>query len=62
MTEAAALAVELALADARAARVTATLDLWSGQDGSWAREGLAPVVAPDPSATGPTITVTAYCD
>ncbi|MEZ0132153.1 MULTISPECIES: RND transporter [Novosphingobium] len=62
VTEAAALAVELALADARAARVTATLDLWSGQDGSWAREGLAPVVAPDPSATGPTITVTAGCD
>lgn len=62
VTEAAALGVELALVDARAGRVTATFDLWSGKDGGWAREGLAPIVAPDPSATGPTITVTAPCD
>ncbi|MEE4454990.1 RND transporter [Novosphingobium resinovorum] len=62
VAEAAALAVDLALVDARARRVEATLDLWSGRDGSWARGGLEPVVAPDPSATGPTITVTAACD
>ncbi len=62
VAEAASLAVELALVDARAARVTTTLDLWSGQEGAWAREGLAPVVAPDPTANGPTITVTAACD
>lgn len=62
VAEAAALGVELALVDARAGRVTATFDLWSGKDGEWAREGLAPIVAPDPSATGPTITVTAPCD
>lgn len=62
VAEAAAVAVDLALIDARAGRVSATLDLWSGKDEGWAREGLAPVVAPDPSATGPTITVTAACD
>jgi hypothetical protein len=54
--------VDLALLDARAGRVTATLDLWSGQDQGWAREGLAPVVAPVPPATDETITVTAGCD
>ncbi|PNU02700.1 TolC family protein [Novosphingobium guangzhouense] len=62
VAEAAALSVELALVDARAGRVAATLDLWAGQNAAWAREGLAPVVAPDPSANGPTITVTAGCD
>lgn len=62
VAEAAATAVDLALLDARAGRVTATLDLWSGQDPSWAREGLAPVVAASPAATDEAITVTAGCD
>lgn len=62
VAEAATTAVDLALLDARAGRVTATLDLWSGQDQGWAREGLAPVVAPVPPATDETITVTAGCD
>lgn len=62
VAEAAATAVDLALVDARAGRVTATLDLWSGRDDAWARDGLAPVVAPDPLAKDATITVTAPCD
>jgi outer membrane protein TolC len=62
VAEAAATAVDLALVDARAGRITATLDLWSGQDSAWARAGLAPVVAADPPATDATITVTAGCD
>lgn len=62
VAEAAATAVDLALLDARAGRVTATLDLWSGQDQSWAHEGLAPVVAASPAATDEAITVTSGCD
>lgn len=62
VAEAAATAVDLALLDAKASRVTATLDLWSGQDLAWAQEGLAPVVVAAPPATDATITVTAGCD
>lgn len=62
VAEAASTAVDLALVDARAGRVTATLNLWSGQDAGWAREGLAPTVAPDPLAKDATITVTAACE
>lgn len=62
VAEAASTAVELALVDARAGRVTATLDLWSGQDDAWARGGLTPMVAPFPAPTAETITVTAACD
>jgi outer membrane protein TolC len=62
VAEAAATAVDLALVDARAGRVTATLDLWAGQDAGWARDGLTPVVAPDPLAKDATITVTAACE
>lgn len=62
VAEAAANAVELALLDARAGRIGATLDLWAGQDRDWAREGLAPVVGTHPPATAETITVMAACD
>ncbi|MFC0206327.1 outer membrane factor lipoprotein domain-containing protein [Novosphingobium soli] len=61
VAEAAALAVELALVDARAGRVTAALNLWSAHEGAWAREGLDPIV-PDPHASAEIITVTAGCD
>lgn len=62
VAEAAAAAVDLALLDARTNRVTATLDLWSERDPSWARAGLAPVVATSPPAHDATIIVTAACD
>lgn len=62
VAEAASVAVELALVDARAGRVAATLELWSGQDEAWAHEGLDPLVAAIPPATPGTITVTAACD
>ncbi|WP_404479583.1 RND transporter [Novosphingobium sp. BL-52-GroH] len=62
VAEAAATAVDLALVDARAARVTATLDLWSGQDAGWSREGLDPLLAAYPPVKDETITVTAACE
>ncbi|MFS0849117.1 RND transporter [Novosphingobium panipatense] len=62
VAEAAALAVELALVSARADRVATTLDIWSGQDERWAREGLEPVVGPASLSSDATITVTAGCD
>lgn len=62
VAEAAAVALQLALADARAGRVATTMELWSEQDEHWARSGLEPIVAPDPSSLGSTITVTAACD
>jgi outer membrane protein TolC len=61
VAEVAVTAMNLALVNARASRVTATLELWSGQDATWAREGLDPMAAADPPANE-TITVTADCD
>jgi outer membrane protein TolC len=61
VAEAAVTAVNLALVNARATRATATLDLWSGQDAAWAREGLDPMAA-GPSSKPETIIVTADCD
>jgi outer membrane protein TolC len=62
VAEAAATTVDLALVNAKAGRVSATLNLRSGQDAAWAREGLAPVLAADSLANDRIITVTADCD
>jgi outer membrane protein TolC len=61
VAEAAVTAVSLALVNARAARVTRTLESWSAQDTAWARSGLDPVVTAPPGPSG-TITVVADCD
>jgi outer membrane protein TolC len=60
--EAAFTAMNLALVNARASRMMGTLDLLSGQDAAWARQGLEQVDAADPLSRDGTITVTADCD
>lgn len=62
VAESALTTVNLALVDATARRVMATLDLSSRQDAAWTRKGLDPVVAPDPLTPDETIIVTAGCD
>jgi hypothetical protein len=61
VAETAVTAVDLALRNAKASRVTAALELWSGQDAAWARNGLDPVANEAP-ARDATITVMADCD
>jgi outer membrane protein TolC len=60
--EAAFTAMNLALVNAKASRMVATLDLWSEQDATWARDGLDQMLAAGPLAKDGTITVTADCD
>lgn len=61
VSEAAAHAVELALADARASRVAQMIALLASRNDAWAHQGLDPIV-PDPTVTTTTITVTPACD
>jgi outer membrane protein TolC len=61
VAEAAVTAVNLALVNVRANRMTATLELWSEQDTTWANRGLEPVVAGQPMTVVTTSEI-ADCD
>lgn len=58
VAEAAALAMELALTDARAAHLALIVEVWSSNNADWARQGLEPrlPVAPDPTAPASGVT------
>ncbi|CAN5397559.1 hypothetical protein BH09PSE3_BH09PSE3_23850 [soil metagenome] len=62
VAEVAVTAMNLALVNARASRVMATLDLWSEKDTTWAHQGLDTIAAADSPARDETITVTADCE